>query len=102
MKKLFLILAAIITFSSPALADHNGKAHGPFKTIIVGVDGMVCDFCARSMEKIFYQEDGVQGVIIDLDKESMTLEIDEAAAITDERIKERVYYAGYKVRDIKR
>lgn len=102
MKKFLLTLAALLTFSAPAFADHNGKAHGPIKTILVGIDGMVCDFCARSMEKIFYQEDGVEGVIIDLDKKSMTLEIDEAATISDERIKERVYYAGYKVRDIKR
>lgn len=100
--KTILTILTLLLISTPAFAQHDHSSHGPVKTITVGIDGMVCDFCARSMEKIFYQEEGVEGVIIDLDKQSMTLEIDEAATITDERIKERVYYAGYKVRDIKR
>lgn len=102
MKKFLLTLAALLTFASPAFADHNGKTHGALDTITVGVNGMVCDFCARSLEKSFYQLENVEGVIIDLDKKTMALEIDQGTQLTDEKIKELVYYSGYKVRDIKR
>ncbi|MGB4106380.1 MAG: heavy metal-associated domain-containing protein [Alphaproteobacteria bacterium] len=102
MKKLFLILAALITFSSPAFADHNGKSHGPLKTITVGVDGMVCDFCARALEKTFYQREEVQGVVIDLDTHTVTLEINKDATLSDEEITNLITQSGYNVNKITR
>lgn len=102
MKKILLIIAVTMTITAPVLAHHNEQHNGPFKTIIVSIEGMVCDFCARSLEKIFYQKENVQGVIVNLDNETMTLEIDEGTDVPNEEINKLVYYAGYKTSGIKR
>lgn len=102
MKKFLLTLAALLTFSAPAFADHNNKTHGALDTITVGVDGMVCDFCARSLEKTFYQREEIQGVIVDLDTHTVTLEINKGAALSDEEIKNLITQSGYNVNKITR
>jgi copper chaperone CopZ len=99
--RLLLVLMALF-IATPALADHNGKPHGELDTIVVNVDGMVCDFCARSLEKSFYQIDNVKGVVIDLDAKTMTLEVDHGTDVSDADIEKHVTYSGYKVSGIKR
>jgi copper chaperone CopZ len=90
---------ALINLSFPALANH-AEGHKPVHTIIVNVSGMVCDFCARSIEKVFYKEEGVEGVIINLDNQTVTLETAAADSLTDEKIKELIVYSGYKLLNI--
>ena len=37
------------------------------KTIKIGVEGMVCDFCAQSIQKVFLKQAGVEKVDVNLD-----------------------------------
>jgi copper chaperone CopZ len=100
MKKLFLTVTALTFLSFPALADHDGKQHPPLKEIDVKVNGLVCDFCARSLEKIFYQRDGVYGVDVDLDAGEVELDVTENANLTDEEIKKLILDSGFNVTEI--
>ncbi len=102
MKKLFLTLAAITFFAVPALADHTGKTHGPLHTITVKVEGMVCDFCARALEKVFYQREGVEGVDINLDEHVVKLDVTEGTVLPDEEITKLITDSGYNVSSITR
>lgn len=101
MKKILLIIA-IFMISSPAIAGHNGREHGPLQTITVDVNGLVCDFCARALEKTFYQREGVEGVLVNLDTHIVTLEVTEGANLSDGEITELISSAGYNVNKITR
>ncbi len=102
MKKFTLVLTAATLLSSPAFANHDGKQHPPLKEITVKVNGLVCDFCARSLEKIFYQRDGVYGVDVDLDEGEVEIDVTESTQLTDDEIKKLITDSGFNVTEIKR
>jgi copper chaperone CopZ len=92
IKRTIAITAALLIFSVPALAG----------TIVVDVNGMVCDFCAQSLKKIFGEQEAVENIDINLDDETVTIITHEEQDISDEKINELIYYAGYDVRAIRR
>lgn len=92
MKYLTLLLSVfVVTISTPALAD---------KISHVGVNGLVCDFCARAIEKTFGREDGVLDVDVNLDKKLITLIFADDKVMSDEKITNLVEDAGYNVESI--
>lgn len=97
MKKLFSIFAVIfILGATPALAqDEAGD-------IVVKVDGMVCDFCAQSLKKVFSKEDGVNDIAVSLDDQTVTIDTKEGESLSDEKIKKLIEWGGYDLVDIKR
>ncbi len=106
MKKLFLTLALAIAtsglFVSPAMASHKGKDHPPLYTITVNVNGLICDFCARAVEKILYKREGVEGVDVNLDTHIVKIDVAEGKTISDEDITKMITEAGYNVTKITR
>jgi copper chaperone CopZ len=72
------------------------------KDITVNVNGMVCDFCAQSLKKVFLKEDGVQGLDISLENKTVIIQLDEEAEISDEKINELIEWAGYETAGIVR
>lgn len=95
MKKL-IIAAALLMLSSPALAVHGG-AH-----IRVSVNGLVCDFCAVSMNKTFSKKDGVAAVDVNLTSKIVRIDMKPGKDINDEDIKKGITDAGYTVVSIAR
>ena len=77
------------------------------KTIKIGVEGMVCDFCAQSIEKVFLKQPGVEKVDVNLEVGKVTVKMadvfqDDEDGISDERIKQLFLDAGYDVSKIER
>ena len=77
------------------------------KTIKIGVEGMVCDFCAQSIQKVFLKQAGVEKVDVNLDIGKVTVKMadvfqDDEDGISDERIKQLFLDAGYDVSKIER
>ena len=77
------------------------------KTIKIGVEGMVCDFCAQSIEKVFLKQPGVERVDVNLEVGKVTVKMadvfqDDEDGISDERIKQLFLDAGYDVSKIER
>ena len=59
------------------------------KNIInINVNGMVCDFCAQSIEKVFMKRDEVTGITINLEEQNVTIALKQNNDIEDNIIKE--------------
>jgi copper chaperone CopZ len=96
MKNFLTILFAAFIFITPAIAQEKTD------DIVVKVNGMVCDFCAQSLEKVFTKEESVNGIDVSLDDQSVTIDTKENQTITDEKIKELIEWGGYDLVSIER
>ena len=61
---------------------------------VVSVMGMVCDFCARGIEKSFKRDPEVIGLDIDLSNGKILIAFSPAAHIDFDEIKERILVNG--------
>ena len=73
-------------------------------TNIVDIDaiGMVCDFCAQSIEKVFMKREEVQGINIDLENQKVIIYLKDNSNIEDELIVKLLEDSGYGVDKINR
>lgn len=85
-----LIVALFLIFSIPAQAEN----------IKINVLGMVCDFCAQSIWKVFMLDPATEHVSVDLEKGVVELITDDTKSITDETITQHLEDAGYTVDSI--
>ena len=96
MKKLLLILfLTFIPIKAQAII------------IDIQVEGLVCDFCAQSIEKVFMKQPGVQVVYVNLDRQNVQVKMadvfqDNEPGISDNRIINLLQDAGYTVSKITR
>jgi hypothetical protein len=70
--------------------------------VVVKVNGLVCDFCARSLEKTFRRTGKVSGVSVDLTAKEVRLKFAAGANLEDAVIRKLVKDAGYAVVDLRR
>ena len=94
--------------------DHSGhadmKPSGEAKelsvacedTINVKVDGLVCDFCARALEKVFGKHDDVEGIKVDLDNGNVVVAMKPGQTIDDDTLTQLITDSGYNVREIEK
>ncbi len=107
MKHLIAALAATtIALSSPAAVAQDAATT---ETSIVSqtmvtakVNGMVCDFCARAVTKVFGKEDAVENVHVDLDNGEIHVTLKSGAELSDERVESLVKKSGYDLVSIER
>ena len=97
MKKLTLTISiALLAFLSiPAFAGHTGG------TVYVDVNGLVCDFCSRALEKVFGKQEAVESINVDLDEKVITIHFNEGQNLDDETITKLITDSGYNVREIR-
>lgn len=95
MKKIFLTTAFLISLSMPAYAVHSGG------TVYADVNGLVCDFCARALEKVFGKQEAVESINVDLDEKVITIHFNEGQSLDDETITQLITDSGYNVRKIR-
>ena len=70
--------------------------------IEVLVNGLVCDFCARSIEKTFSKEDIVESVNVDLEKMLITIFVKGNGDLNDDIVIKLINDSGYDVSKIYR
>lgn len=70
--------------------------------VVVEVLGVVCDFCAKAMNRTFGRRDDVSAVHVDLDTKTLNLVLVSGAAIDDAEINRVVEDSGYKTKAIHR
>ena len=68
----------------------------------VSVNGLVCDFCARSIEKLFNKKESVENINVDLEKMLITIYLKKGEILNDDMIKQIITDSGYDVREINR
>jgi copper chaperone CopZ len=95
MKKTLLTFYLLMMMSSVAQSSHpNGTAY-------VDVNGLVCDFCAQALEKVFGRRDEVESIHVDLDEKVITIHFAAGQAMDESTIAELVVDSGYDVRAIR-
>ncbi len=73
----------------------------PDDTIYVDVNGLVCDFCARALEKVCSRQDAVESIDVDLDQKVVTIYFNQDQRLDDETIAKLITDSGYDVRGIR-
>lgn len=119
MRILFFTLLTALMFNTQAFANHAaGHNHadmtesdmqktapgieGADHTIVAQINGLVCDFCARALEKVFDKRDEVTGIDVNLDTKLVTIGLKKGADIDDATITKLITDAGYNVVKINR
>ena len=120
MKKISILSLSILLFVSTfALAneqDHSNHNHmesnqievqvgsiDPNGTLMtVAVEGMVCDFCAQAIERVFMKREEVAGITINLDDQNVIISLKSEKDIENTTIEELFLNAGYNVQTINR
>ena len=103
--------------SGPATHDGHGASDGPILTrtqdidsalaqggepIVADVLGVVCDFCALAMNKIFSKREEVAAIYVDLDTKALNLVLVPGASMSDQTIADLAVQAGYRIADVRR
>ena len=116
MKKNILLTIAILLILSPYSFSSNDSEHrlkmdykasvGSVdpngKIIKVNVNGLVCDFCARALEKVFMKEKSVAGLTVNLEEKEIKIFTKKGMNIDDDIIREKSKDSGYIVSSIER
>ena len=107
MRTSLLTLALSILFLSPAIvaAQSDIKHASPTtagETVIAHVEGMVCDFCARGLEKVFGKKDEVSDIIVSLEYGTITINMKPDQDLTDTEITRLIEGNGINTTSIQR
>lgn len=95
MKKLTIIIISIL------LAPLNVQAASQCEDQInVRVNGLVCDFCARALEKVFGRRDDVADILVDLDDGLVRVNMQPGQTIDDAELTTLIQDSGYNVTHI--
>ena len=70
--------------------------------IVADVLGVVCDFCALAMNKIFGKREEVAAIYVDLDTKALSLVLVPDASMSDQTIADLAVQAGYRIADVRR
>lgn len=105
--KYFIILAFLsLCIPTSVKADHTrhtpdkiqaGTINPTGELITVDANGLVCDFCARALEKVFMKQDGVTGIDVNLDQGVILISLKDGQTLDDATITKLVTDAGYNV-----
>ncbi len=99
------LTAAAMSIAAPAAMAQETPAADPQATqtlVTAKVNGMVCDFCARAVTKVFGKEDAVETVHVDLDSGEIHVTLKAGMAISDDRVETLVKKSGYDLVSIER
>ena len=70
--------------------------------INIDVNGLVCDFCAQAIEKVFMKRDEVKGIMINLENQKVIIYLSKKRNIENNILLEIFEDAGYTVEKINR
>jgi copper chaperone CopZ len=103
MKILFL---ALITLSA-AISYSYAYATAEYipltdKDILVTIDGMSCEPCADTINKVFRKDENVVNTSVSLEDKTLTIDTKDNQDISDAKIKELIEWGGYDLVSIER
>ena len=68
----------------------------------ITVNGLVCDFCARSIEKLFRKKESVESINVDLENMLITIYLKKGKNINNTIVTQLIKDSGYDVTEINR
>ena len=93
MKKILIIL---ILFSANKLSFAVDQS----STIYAHVNGLVCDFCARALEKTIGKQESVNSIEVNLTNKIITINLNLGKTLNDYTITQLIEDSGYSIRKI--
>ena len=72
------------------------------EVLSISVNGLVCDFCARSIEKLFSKKESVKSINVNLEQMLITISLKKGKSLNDDIITKVIADSGYDVREIRR
>lgn len=70
--------------------------------IHIEVNGLVCDFCARSIRKVFLKTGSVEEATVNLKHKFVTVYLKEEKTLSDKRVRKLLEDSGYATVSISR
>ena len=72
------------------------------EVLSISVNGLVCDFCARSIEKLFSKKESVKSINVNLEQMLITISLKKGKSLNDDIITKVITDSGYDIREIRR
>jgi copper chaperone CopZ len=85
---------AVVILSTPAVAVAE--------QVMVGINGLVCAFCAQGIKRAFGQKQAVETVEVDMDNKIVSLKLREPFTLSDEEIRKVITDTGFDITAINR
>lgn len=94
----------IILFFFTVITFKHSKSQEKLKNEVlsISVNGLVCDFCARSIEKLFSKKESVKSINVNLEKMLITINLNKGMSLHDSIITKVITDSGYDIREIRR
>ena len=106
IKSIAFAIALTAVAQSPAHAQPNRpqtQARAPIAAdAVVSVNGLVCDFCAQSIEKSFRRHAEINDVRVDLTAKLVSIDFKPSANLDDATIRRIITNAGFTVTALRR
>ena len=100
--KFLRIFMILVLFNFVFNKGVKSKNKNDENIVYVSVNGLVCDFCARSIEKMFEKKEAVSRISVDLENMLITIFLKDNQKLNDETIIEIIKDSGYDVTKVKR
>ena len=100
--KFLRIFMILVLFNFVFNIGVKSKNKNDDNIVYVSVNGLVCDFCARSIEKMFEKKKAVSRISVDLENMLITIFLKDNQKLNDETIIEVINDSGYDVTEVKR
>ncbi len=100
--KFLRIFMILVLFNFVLNIGVKSKNKNDDNIVYVSVNGLVCDFCARSIEKMFEKKEAVSRISVDLENMLITIFLRDNQKLNDETIIELIKDSGYDVTEVKR
>ena len=94
-----------LTFLLFTLITHNKiKSQNKIENevLTISVHGLVCDFCARSIEKLFSKKESVKSIDVNLENMIITINLKKGKNLNNDIIRQLIKDSGYDVTEINR
>tara|TARA_E500000178_G_C16837012_1_gene668778 strand:+ start:464 stop:775 length:312 start_codon:yes stop_codon:yes gene_type:complete len=94
-----------LTFLLFTLITHNKiKSQNKIENevLTISVHGLVCDFCARSIEKLFSKKESVKSIDVNLENMIITINLKKGKKLNDDIVRQVIKDSGYDVTEINR
>ena len=107
MKAILISLLFVIIFNVNVSAEDEspvsvGTVDPGGEIVSVKAFGLVCDFCATAIEKLFMRKDEVSGLSVSLVDHKIVIALKNGKNLDDAEIEKLITDSGYNVKSINR
>ena len=100
--KLLLQIITVVIFTFIVNKEIKSQNKIENQILKISVNGLVCDFCARSIEKLFSKKESVESINVDLEKMLITIYLKKGKNINNTTVTMLIKDSGYDVTEINR